>query len=228
MYAFDPAQPWRGRSPLSFASLSAALMGAIEHALMSDASTPVVSIIPTSTPQLGGYSESQDVGDNKTEVDVLSNAIDASMRGRAKGAVVTMPSATEGRDRRQQRPLTDWDVKRLGPKPETASVSLRSDAAQSVLSAMGVPPALYDPIAASANREAWRQFLHGSVAPVALVLQEELRRKFDAPALTPQVRCAHGQRHTGPREVVFNQWSTLWSWRLKRGSTPNRPCALPA
>ena len=37
---------------------------------------------------------------------------------------------------------------------------------------------------ASALREAWRQFLHGSVAPVARQVQYELRSKLDSPDLS--------------------------------------------
>ena len=50
------------------------------------------------------------------------------------------------------------------------------------MAACGVPVALADPSAAAAGlREAMRQFLHLSVAPLAAIVSAELTRKLELP-----------------------------------------------
>ena len=54
-----------------------------------------------------------------------------------------------------------------------------------MLAACGVPPALYGRGGdAAGRREAWRQYLHGSVTPVAELIVEELRTKLEVDGLT--------------------------------------------
>ena len=55
----------------------------------------------------------------------------------------------------------------------------------SIYAACGVPPSLVTlPADGTGQREAWRRFLHGSVSPMARIVQGELRDKLDSPALT--------------------------------------------
>ena len=91
-------------------------------------------------------------------------------------------SATSGSTRSQQRPLSDWQPRPIGPRQNDGSVSLRDDTSIAVLGACGVPPSLA--IANSdgtAQRESFRRFLHSSVVPLARLVEHELSIKLDAP-----------------------------------------------
>ena len=61
--------------------------------------------------------------------------------------------------------------------------TLRSDAALAVLDACGVPRALVSAEDGTAQREAWRRFVMGSVEPVARMVAMELGHKLDSPDL---------------------------------------------
>ena len=73
----------------------------------------------------------------------------------------------------------DWRAERLGANPPVSLVDLSSRAERSVLAACGVPVELVDSNSGTGDREAWRRFLFGSVAPVAKIIEEELRAKLD-------------------------------------------------
>ena len=61
-------------------------------------------------------------------------------------------------------------------------MSLRSDAALAVLAACGVPPELVQGRGdGTARREAWRQFLHGTLQGTADVVGAELAEKLETP-----------------------------------------------
>lgn len=73
---------------------------------------------------------------------------------------------------------------RLGPDPTGPMVDLLAAAQDRVLAAAGVPPALFDRVAAGAGqREAWRRFLHSTLAPIGRLIEAELRLKLEVPAL---------------------------------------------
>ena len=52
-----------------------------------------------------------------------------------------------------------------------------------ILAACGVPPEMLRQSDGTGRREAWRQFLFGSVAPVALGVAADLADKLDIPDL---------------------------------------------
>ena len=79
-------------------------------------------------------------------------------------------------------PRQDWRSQRIGADPPDILATLRSDAAQSVLSACGVPLALAsDRTEGAGLREGFRQFVAISVAPVAALVAAELSRKLETP-----------------------------------------------
>ena len=75
----------------------------------------------------------------------------------------------------------NWE--RIGADPAQTIPDLRKQVTVAVLAACGVPPELADGAAESARREAWRQFMHGTIAPVARIVAAELAVKLDAPDL---------------------------------------------
>ena len=83
---------------------------------------------------------------------------------------------------RAAAPAGDWAVRRLGANPPASLVELRRDVEVSILGACGVPPGLVVSGAdGTGQRESWRRFLHGSVQPVARLVEHELSEKLDAP-----------------------------------------------
>ena len=168
-YATAPQRPWKGVAPLTWANGTAKLHGALEDGMLSESSTPVITFLPL-----------QDVA--PTELDSLRTNIEAARQKRRRGLVMPVVSATSGSTRSQQRPLSDWQPRPIGPRQNDGSVSLRDDTSISVLSACGIPPSLA--IANSdgtAQRESFRRFLHSSVVPLAKLVEQELSTKLDAP-----------------------------------------------
>lgn len=76
----------------------------------------------------------------------------------------------------------DWQAKRIGANPPVSLVNLHELASKEIALACGVPTAL---VASSptgtGTREAWRQFLFGTVAPLGKLVAAELSRKLGAP-----------------------------------------------
>ena len=102
-----------------------------------------------------------------------------------KGKTALVPSmATGWGEGRAGAPLADWKAHRIGADPPAALVSLRGDAERAILAACGLQPELaYGGGQAAALREAYRQFVHLSVAPVGKAVAAELALKLDTPDL---------------------------------------------
>ena len=83
----------------------------------------------------------------------------------------SMGSADRGR--------ADWQGRRLGFDAPSSLVDVASQATREVLAACGVSPALFDASAAAAAREAWRQLLFGTIAPLGRLVSDELSRKLE-------------------------------------------------
>lgn len=70
-------------------------------------------------------------------------------------------------------------AKRFGAAPPATLVELRNASASAVLDACGIPSALTASGGDGAGRrEVWRQFLWGSVAPLARVIEAEITAKL--------------------------------------------------
>ena len=168
-YATAPQRPWAGVAPMTWASATGKLHGAVEDAMLSEASIPAMVFLPL-----------QDVPPDA--LDSLRVNIENARTKRKRGVVMPTVSATSGSTRSQQRPLSDWQPRPIGPRQDDGSVSLRDDTAVAVLGACGVPPSLA--IANSdgtGQRESFRRFLHSSVVPLARLVEHELSIKLDSP-----------------------------------------------
>ena len=103
---------------------------------------------------------------------------------RLRGQMVLVDSTAGGYGQGpQQAPRRDLQASRIGADPPEVLATLRNDAAYAVLAACGVPPEMLRASDGTGRREAWRQFLFGSVAPVALSVAAELADKLDIPDL---------------------------------------------
>ena len=165
-FAADPRRPWEGIAPLSWASSTGRLSGALEQALAGEAAGPFGHVVPTPDVQT-------DKTDLKSDLEKL--------RG---GLKLVETTASGWGESRAAAPAGDWKQQRIGADPPASVVSLRGDAAMAVLAACGVPPALVAPGDGTASREAWRRYLHGTVAPLGETVREEAARKLGVPELS--------------------------------------------
>ena len=166
-YGNDPREPWKGRSPVSYASVSSDLAARMEKRLSEEAGTVAGQLLPTPT-ETGDSSP----GTGSKIEDDLKNL---------KGAVAIVPSTTSDWQGTGARigSQSDWMPRRLGMDPPQAEVALRSDVGMSILNACGVPPELIMAGDGTGSREAWRRFLHGTVDPVSRLVAQELTEKLE-------------------------------------------------
>ena len=163
-YAANYGNPFKGISPLTHASLTGTLQRNIEQRLKEEFQGPVGAIIP--------------VPDSIENLEGLSGDV-KNLRGRT--ALVETTAGGWG-DGSQDSPQFDFRPNRIGAQPPEATVSLRENVYDSILAACGVPPGLvHASTDGTAKREAWRQFLHGTIAPVARTLEQELSEKLELP-----------------------------------------------
>ena len=80
-------------------------------------------------------------------------------------------------------PASDWKPRRLGADPPAALGLLRAAVEATVLGLLGIPPGLADASAdGTAQRESYRRWLHGSVQPLARLVEHELSSKLEVDA----------------------------------------------
>ena len=168
-YATHIRSPWEGRGPLNLATDTAALLARLEGKLAQEAGAAVGYLLPVPT----------EVGELEGGLDPLA-ALKSDLRA-LKGGIALVETTSAGwGDGRSASPNQDWVAKRLGPDPPASLEVLRAAAERSVLFACGVPPTLMSANTAAA-REAWRQFLHATIAPVAALVAAECTEKFGFP-----------------------------------------------
>ena len=166
-WAYEPARPWRGLSPIAAAALAGRLSAETAKALADESSGPRGSLLPV-------------------PVDGSDPTVDA-LRGDLKnlnGQTALVESMKGGWDKasNSREAPADWIARRLGAAPPAGLVSLHELASREIALACGVPTALLaESPTGTGTREAWRQFLFGTVAPLGKLVADELSRKLDAP-----------------------------------------------
>ena len=173
-FAVHSSRPWLGVSPLQWASRTGTLAANLERRLGEETGAAVGSLIPV--PDRHG-----DTGEEEDADPLAALKADfAAIKGRTLLVETTAAAWGEGRG---AAPMSDWKPHRIGGAPPSPTVSLRSDASMAVLAACGVPPSLVADKDGTAQRESWRRFLHGSIAPLAETVSAELADKLDVPGL---------------------------------------------
>ena len=171
----DPATPWLGVSPLSASSLTSRMLAETESQLGDEASGPRGQLIPVP----------QDGGDDSDEDPLVSLKADI---GKLKGKVALVETTSagwgEGRMAAPGAGNHDWKPQRLGSDPPIGAVDLADQSSLRVLSACGIPSALVAIAPGTAAREAFRRFLHVTVAPLLNVVAAECRAKLNVQNLT--------------------------------------------
>ena len=161
-YAQDPERPWRGVGPIQAAALAGRLSAETLEALGDEASGPRGSFLPT--PEKDGQ-------------DDTLTLMRADVR-KAKGSMLFVESMADDFGGGAPRAPQDWAQKRFGMMVPDAAVELSSMVSREIVSACGVSPTLFDPKSSAAMREAWRQLLFGTVAPLGRIIEAELSAKL--------------------------------------------------
>ena len=165
LWAENELQPWRGVGPLSGASLTAALLANAHRSLGAEQAQPAKGLLP---------------------VPKSTDTETARLRGEiARPGKLGLVESTAGGygQGSAEAPKGDWTQKRIGADPPAGSVDLQDSAARQVIAACGVPLELLADVSAAARREAFRQFIAGTVEPLGLIIAFELADKLDTPAL---------------------------------------------
>ena len=171
-YAFDPARPWLGLSPLQWARDTGVLAANLERRLGEEAGGSTARLLPVPA----------DGGDGDEDTDPLAKLKGDISNAKGRALVIETTSAGWG-DGKSAAPLADWKQQRVGPDPPEALGALRTAAGLAVLNACGVPVSLATDADGTSQRESWRRFVMGSVEPVARMVAVELARKLDVPGL---------------------------------------------
>ena len=161
-YAQDPERPWRGVGPVQAAALAGRLSAETLEALGDEASGPRGSFLPT--PEKDGQ-------------DDTLTLMRADVR-KAKGSMLFVESMADDFGGGAPRAPQDWAQKRFGMMVPDAAVELSLMVSREIVSACGVSPTLFDPKSSAAMREAWRQLLFGTVAPLGKIIETELSAKL--------------------------------------------------
>lgn len=165
-YGCTPTEPWRGVSPLAHSRATSDLAAMLEVRLSQEVTAAVGTLIP--------------IPANAGDTTELQGQL-ANLRG--KVALVPTTAAGWETDGKPGAPRHDWRSERIGSSPPNVLDMLRTNSARHVLAACGVPIELVEPAEGSGAREAFRRFLHATIAPAAELVQNELREKLDTPGL---------------------------------------------
>ena len=167
-YAKDPETPWRGVSPLSVAQLAGRLSAETSAALADEMSGPRGSFLPLPS---------------KDGIDATTTALKGDIKT-ARGGMLTVESMGANWNAGADAPKGDWSQIRFGAMPPDSLVKLLGAASIEVMSACGLSADLWLPGDGTGKRESWRQALHGVIAPLGRIVENELRRKLNAPELS--------------------------------------------
>ena len=166
----SPGTRYRGQGPTSWAHLTARLQGEAERSLADEAGGPISQLL--TTPE-GTDTDSDDDTDPWAEVRTGIKA--------ARGGMTLLETVrTGGGDGPSAAPARDWDPRRLGPNPPEAFVKIADQAFMRMLAACGVPPSMFVSDDGTAQREAVRRWHLNLVAPLAKLLEHELRMRLEA------------------------------------------------
>lgn len=169
-YGEDASRPWQGVGPLARAGLSSDLLSALETRLKQEAGATSAYVVPDVTV------DPNDPTSSASTTKTLRSDLKA-----AKGGIVLAPSMWGYAGDAAGRPAADWGQRRIGAEPPDVLRLLRTDAGRSVMAACGCPESLFTDADGTAQREAWRRFCHGSVKPLARIVEAAVRDALDVP-----------------------------------------------
>ena len=148
----------RGIGPLGRAAALVTLANTVENSLAKEAGALVGYILPIPT-------DGQDASVAQLRQDL--RALD--------GKIALVETAAGGWDAgRAAAPRREYEPRRLGPDIPESSLRLYRDVNRMVLVACGLPTEMLDEHTdGTSNRETWRRFLHGTLQPLARIIQSQ-------------------------------------------------------
>ena len=159
-YCVDKKKPWRGSPPLQKAGYAAKLLANLERSLGWEANTRVGYLLPIP----------------KDGEDETIEKLTAQLKNLCGNVALLETTAEAWGSGAVAAPKQDYDAKRLGANPPQVLVQLYELATRQVLAVLGVPVELVSLADGTGKREAWRQFLWSSVAPLARKIEAELSK----------------------------------------------------
>ena len=161
-------EPVKGYSLIEAAGHTAKILANVERALGDEASAPSGHVLPAPLEAM----KPDDLTELKSDLRSL------------KGKTAIVPSMSQSWGEGRSGAPADWKANRLGADPPSVLVDLRQAAHDAVLSAAGVPAALFSARSdATGAREALRQFLHSTLQPIGDLIAFEAQAKLDAPVV---------------------------------------------
>ena len=161
VYSRDPETPWRGAGPLQVAQLAGRLSAETVAALADESSGPRGSFL--SVPIDG---EDPTIATMKASVRTAKGKMLLAQGGDWDSGATGGPAF--------------WFARRFGPEPGPALVELLKCASTEVYAACGLNPALFTSEGESGAREAYRQALHSTIAPLGRLVAHELSVKLES------------------------------------------------
>jgi len=140
----------RGIGPLMTARSLRTMMQRLETSMTDELNAAVGYLLPLPTD-----------GDDETVKQFKADV--SSLRGKIAVVETTGRGWGQGQG---QAPRREYELARLGPNIPDSSVRLYEAAREAVLTACGMPVSLLGGPEGTAQREAWRRYLHGTVAPL--------------------------------------------------------------
>ena len=161
----DKNQPHRGRPFWVVASETATAYANIEQQIREEYGSAFGHVLPAPLTQLGEKNEKKMTGDLKT----------------AKGSTLLVQTQAQGWGEGRNQGASDWASKRFGADPPQATATLREQLINSMLACAGVPPGLYGQakVGGSGSQELFRQYLHGTLEPLAELITWECQSKLN-------------------------------------------------
>ena len=161
-YGARENKSWRGVAPHELAAVSSSIYAQLSDGLRGETNTPTGYILPI--PGTDGKSE---------RLGTLEQTL-KSLKGRL-ALVESRQSLAQNAGFVQQK---DWSSNRIGAQIRAENTELYKELRNEILMLCGVPLSLVIG-GGTGQRESWRQFLFGTINPLALIVMDELRR-FDS------------------------------------------------
>lgn len=155
----------RGVAPLSRARTLRRLLSRLETSLEEESNASVGYLLPIPVDAAAKNVEQlkKDLSDLKGKIAVIESG-----RGNWDAGSSYAP------------PRRDYELMRMGPSYPAGSVDLYRLTRDTALTACGYPMHLITTGDATSQREAWRRFLHGTVAPIGRIITNAAQRiNFD-------------------------------------------------
>jgi len=171
-YNVSSSTPWAGRSPLRSGNNIGAAHNRIESSLSKELKGVAGRLLPAPM--------------DPANVDAPNDLME--ILAKLEGGPLMVESMSGGHGnllRSDTMQKSDWEQKRIGPDPPQALIQLRDQLQTSAALCLGIPAELVrSDASSSARREAWRVCYHGTIQPLARLVENELRHKLESPDLT--------------------------------------------